>query len=108
DQAAEVGRSSDGAAADGHGFSPDGATLYVSLGRSRAVALIDVQSRKLTRTIADVGERPWGIAVSADGQTLYTANGPGGDVSVVDIASGTVKKQVKVGGSPWGVTFVVR
>jgi YVTN family beta-propeller protein len=92
----------------GMAFSPDGATLYVSLGRAGAVAVIDVAARKLLRTINDVGERPWGIAVSADGQTLYTANGPGGDVSIVDIASGSVKKHVTVGGSPWGVTFVVR
>ena len=47
--------------------------------------------------------RPWGIGVSPDGRKIYTANGPSGDVSIVDVASGTVEKQVKVGGSPWGM-----
>ena len=49
------------------------------------------------------GARPWGISVSADGKKLYTANGPSGNVSVVDIANGKVERQIKTGGSPWGV-----
>jgi YVTN family beta-propeller protein len=84
-------------------ISPDGRELYVSLGRSRSVAVIDVAERRFLRSIEDVGARPWGIAVSGDGRTLYTANGPSGDVSVVDIASGRVERRIPVGGSPWGV-----
>lgn len=84
-------------------MSPDGKELYVSLGRSKGVAIIDVASRTLKRTIEDVGDRPWGIGISPDGKTLYTANGPSGDVSIIDIASGKVEKRVSTGGSPWGV-----
>lgn len=84
-------------------LSPDARTLYVSLGRSRMVGVIDVESRKVVRTIADVGLRPWGIGVSADGRTLFTANGPGGDVSIIDVESGTVRGRVATGGSPWGI-----
>jgi YVTN family beta-propeller protein len=65
--------------------------------------VIDVASRAVTRTFFEIGERPWGIALSADGTTLYTANGPGADVSVIDIATGTATKKVATGGSPWGV-----
>ena len=57
----------------------------------------------VTRTFADVGERPWGIALDAAGRTIYTANGPGANVSVIDVATGKVARQVPTGGSPWGV-----
>ncbi len=86
--------------------SPDGRELYVSLGRSRSIAVIDIAGRRYVRSIEDVGTRPWGIAVSPDGRKLYTANGPSGDVSVVDLASGTVERRIDVGGSPWGVVAV--
>lgn len=87
----------------GTAVSSDGTKLFVSLGRAKSVAEIDVASRKVTRVFEDVGARPWGIALSADGTKLYTANGPSGDVSVVDIASGKTEKRIAVGGSPWGV-----
>jgi YVTN family beta-propeller protein len=81
----------------------DNSQLYVSLGRAKSVAVIDVAARKVARIIEDVGARPWGIGLSADGKQLYTANGPSGDVSVVDIASGKTEKRIPVGGSPWGI-----
>jgi len=84
-------------------LSPDGRELYVSLGRARSVAVIDVTGRRFVRTISDVGTRPWGIAVSPDGRRLYTANGPSGDVSVIDVASGKVERRIPTGGSPWGI-----
>jgi YVTN family beta-propeller protein len=59
------------------------------------------------RTFADVGLRPWGIDVSPDGRTVFTANGPSGDISVIDAASGTVRRRVALGGSPWGVVAFV-
>ena len=54
----------------------------------------------------EVGERPWGIAVSPDGSTVFTANGPSNDVSIVDVASRTVKAKVPVGDRPWGIVYV--
>jgi YVTN family beta-propeller protein len=84
------------------------ARAYFSLGRAKSVAEIDVVARKLARVIDNVGERPWGIAISADGRTLYTANGPSGDVAVIDIATGTVTARVTTGGSPWGVVVAGR
>ena len=84
-------------------ISPDGRLLYVSLGRAKSVAVIDVASRKHLRSIEDVGTRPWGIALRADGKKLYTANGPSADVSVIDTESGKVEARITTGGSPWGV-----
>ncbi len=84
-------------------LSPDASQVFVSFGRAKSVGVIDVATRKLTRTFEDVGTRPWGIGVSPDGRKIYTANGPSGDVSIIDVASGAVEKKVKVGGSPWGI-----
>ena len=84
-------------------ISPDAAHLYVSLGRNKGVAIIDVATRTVAKVIPDVGTRPWGIGISADGKTLFTANGRSGDISFIDAASGTVAKHVSTGGSPWGI-----
>ena len=83
--------------------SPDGATLYVSLGRAKSVAVIDVAKQEYRSTMTDVGARPWGIGIGADGTKLYTANGPSGDISIVDVATGRTEAKVATGGSPWGI-----
>jgi YVTN family beta-propeller protein len=88
--------------------SPDGRLVYVGLGRSQAVGVIDATTKTFTRLIENVGQRIWGVATSPDGRTLYTANGPGADVSVVDLESGTVKQRIATGGSPWGVAIARR
>lgn len=90
----------------GQVLSPDGARLFVSLGRAKSVAIIDVATASVAGSIEDVGTRPWGIAISADGRQLYTANGPSGDVSIIDTASGKTDARVAIGGSPWGVIVV--
>jgi YVTN family beta-propeller protein len=87
----------------GTALSPDGKHLYVSLGRAKSIAIIDVATRQLARVIEDVGTRPWGIGISADGTHVYTANGPGGDVSIIDLATNAVSRRIAVGGSPWGI-----
>jgi YVTN family beta-propeller protein len=84
-------------------MSPDGASLYVSLGRAKSVAVIDVATQAYKSTMTDVGARPWGIGLSADGTKLYTANGPSGDIAIVDVASGKTEAKVATGGSPWGI-----
>jgi YVTN family beta-propeller protein len=86
-------------------LSPDGKQLYVVTGRGGSVAIIDVMTKKQTRSIDGVGDRPSGIAISADGTRLYTANGTSHDVSIVNIASGNVDKRIVVGGLPWGVVL---
>jgi YVTN family beta-propeller protein len=54
----------------------------------------------------EVGQRPWGIAISGDDRTLFTANGPSNDVSLVDVARRSVTARVKAGQGPWGVLFL--
>jgi YVTN family beta-propeller protein len=83
--------------------SPDGTRAYVSTGRGRTVAVIDTASDTTVGTIADVGERVWGIDLTPDGKTLYTANGPSNDVTVIDTTTQTVIARIRAGQSPWGV-----
>ncbi|MBY0374364.1 MAG: hypothetical protein K2Q23_10245, partial [Bryobacteraceae bacterium] len=56
----------------------------------------------------EVGQRPWGIAISPDEKLLFSANGPSNDVSVVDIAARKVIRRVKAGERPWGVIAVAQ
>jgi YVTN family beta-propeller protein len=77
----------------------------VTTGRGKSVLVIDTASDEIVATIAEVGERPWGIGISADGQTLYTANGPSNDVSVIDVPTLKVLERIPVGQSPWGVAI---
>lgn len=92
----------------GQVVSPDGARLFVSLGRAKSVGIVDVATLAVTGVVEDVGTRPWGIGVSPDGRQLYTANGPSGDVTIIDAASGKIEARIAVGGSPWGVAVAAR
>ncbi len=83
--------------------SPDGQKLYVTTGRFGALLEVDPGEGRVLRSVAKVGQRPWGLALSHDGARAYTANGPSGDVSVIDVASGRVEARIEVGGSPWGI-----
>jgi YVTN family beta-propeller protein len=91
----------------GLAISADGRTLYVSGGRGKTVHVIalDEAGPRVKSTIAEVGERPWGIGVTRSGDRLYTANGPAGDVTVIDAATGAIMRHIEVGGSPWGVAM---
>jgi YVTN family beta-propeller protein len=56
----------------------------------------------------EVGQRPWGLALSPDDKMLFTANGPSNDVSVIDLTTQTVVRKIKAGERPWGVITVVQ
>ena len=60
-------------------------------------------ARRLAGTIASVGPRPWGIALSPEGDRLYAASGPSNDVAVIDPRSGKVLRRIAVGKLPWGI-----
>jgi YVTN family beta-propeller protein len=79
--------------------------VYVSTGRGKTAVIVETATNTEVASI-EVGERPWGIAVSPDGETLFTANGPSNDVSFVDIASRRVTARIPVGNRPWGLALV--
>src|SRR5262249_57593053 len=59
----------------GLAMTKDGKTLYVSTGRGKNVVVVDTASEKILKSF-EVGQRPWGIALSPDEKLLCTANGP--------------------------------
>jgi len=80
--------------------------LYVTLGRTGEIAVIDSRALRLLQRVGDVGARPWGIALTPDGDKIYTANGPSGDVSVIDAKTLRVVRRIPVGKQPWGLSLV--
>lgn len=90
-------------------FSPDGATVYVSLNAENAVGRIDVANRTLTGKVS-VGVGPVQVFVSPDNSTLLVANQgtpeqPSRTVSFVETASLTVVQTVETGQGAHGVSI---
>ncbi len=83
-------------------LSPDGATLAVSLGRENKIALVDVASRRVRRTLA-CPLAPEGLAFDADATRLFVARRLGRDVAVLDIPSGRMVKTLPAGEEPFAL-----
>jgi YVTN family beta-propeller protein len=60
--------------ATGLALAPDGKRLYVALGISNAVSVLDLEHGNATVTVIPTGIAPYRIALSPDGKTLYVAN----------------------------------
>jgi YVTN family beta-propeller protein len=91
----------DGTRPMGTAMAPDGKHVYVSIGRSRTVLIVDTRTNRIVES-SEAGPRPSGIGLSPDATTLYTANGPSNDMSVIDVASQRVTSRIPFGKSPWG------
>jgi len=83
------------------------ARIYVTTGRGKKLLVMDLPSGNVAASF-EVGDRPWGVALSPDEKLLFTANGPSNDVSVIDVAARTIVKKIKVGDKPWGVITLAR
>jgi YVTN family beta-propeller protein len=78
----------------------EGKTLYVACTTGKAVAVVDVASGKVSRTIS-LKDSPSGLALSADGKQLYVTMGQAtGQLAVVDPTQGKVETSIAVGHSP--------
>ena len=64
-------------------FSKDGKLVFVALGPSNRVAVIDAATYEVKDYIL-VGQRPWHLELSPDGSKLYVANGLTNDMTVID------------------------
>lgn len=71
----------------GLAISADGAMAYVCLTDADAIAVVDVQSRRLLRKI-QVGRWPRSLAISNDGTRLAVGTSGDRGVSIVDIRDG--------------------
>ena len=79
----------------------DGKIVFMALGPSNRVAVIDADTYEVLDYIL-VGRRVWHMAFSPDKTKLFTTNGVSGDVTVIDVESRKAIKTIKVGRFPWG------
>jgi YVTN family beta-propeller protein len=66
------------------------------------VSVIDTATNKVSATV-NVGESPYGVAVTSNGKKVYVTNMDSGDVSVIDTAKNKVIATVPVGYDPTGI-----
>lgn len=64
-------------------LAPDGTTAYVAQSQLDSVAVMELQSGRILRTLP-TGRRPRALALTADGATLVCANMTEGSVSFLD------------------------
>jgi YVTN family beta-propeller protein len=74
-------------------------TLFVTLEKDNALAVVDPIAGKLLDTIA-VGKRPRGIIIGSDGKRLYVATSDDHAIQVIDIASMKVIAALPSGDDP--------
>jgi DNA-binding beta-propeller fold protein YncE len=68
--------------------APDGKTLFVACATGKLVAVFDIPTRRVLRSLA-VPETPSGLALTADGSTLFvTCAAPASSLRMLDAASG--------------------
>ena len=112
-------------------MSADGKTLWVSSAETSAVAVVDVVSGSVVRTVDGAREperaiapeangsaldperlersidssslHPGRSALTPDGKKLYVATGT--DVAVMDAERGNLMKRIPVGAGAWGVAI---
>jgi uncharacterized repeat protein (TIGR01451 family) len=76
---------------------------YVPNSMDNNISVIDTATNKVIASV-NVGDQPYGIAITPDGNKVYVANQVSNTVSVIDAVNLTVTATVPVGISPVGVT----
>ncbi len=77
----------------------DETTLYVTLGESDQLALVDPWNFKVKRTIK-IDPRPHGLNASPDGEKIYLTSEVTGNLQVIDAAKGEILGNIHVGHDP--------
>ncbi|MBS0392742.1 MAG: beta-propeller fold lactonase family protein [Proteobacteria bacterium] len=86
----------------GMAASPDGASVWVGLGRANRVAQVNAANKTVTHQVP-VGRRAWGLAMHPDGKTLYVANGLSDELTLIDTATAKPLRTVVTGRTPSSV-----
>jgi len=86
----------------GMAVSPDGASVWVGLGRANRVARVNAADKAVTHQVP-VGRRAWGLAMHPDGKTLYVANGLSDELTLIDTAAAQPLRTVPTGRTPSSV-----
>lgn len=80
----------------------DGQWLFVALGPSNRVAVVDAKTLEVKKYIL-VGERVWQLAFTPGEKYLLTTNGNTNDITVIDVEEQEAIRSIQVGEQPWGV-----
>jgi len=81
----------------------DGKVIYIAESTANQVAVFDIFSGKVIKTIS-VGENPVGLDISSDGSKLYvTSAAASGKVQIIDIRDGIVTDSIATGHTPVAV-----
>jgi YVTN family beta-propeller protein len=75
---------------------------YITNSGSNTVSVIDTATNQATATV-NVGNGPYGVALSPDGTTVYVTNQNANTVSVINATTNTVTATVPVGNRPTGI-----
>lgn len=75
---------------------------YITNQQDDTVSVVDTTTDTVATTV-NVGDTPFGAAVTPDGKKVYVANSDENTVSVIDTATNEVVATVKVGVSPRGI-----
>lgn len=85
-------------------FSPDSKTLYTSNFNGNNVKVVDVATKKVTKTI-DVGLRPKIVVLSPDGTKLMVANWDSYSSTIYDTTTWKQLYKLKAGEHPRGIAI---
>lgn len=80
-------------------ITSDGETAFVTLGRAKHVARVDVATREV-RDYLLVGDRVWGAALTEDDKVLVVTNGGSDDITVIDAEAFRPITSVATGRTP--------
>ncbi len=75
---------------------PMGRWLLVTLRTQKQVAVVDLKTLKVAKTI-DVGDGPSEVLVSPDGKKAYVACNFSNQVAVIDLAAGRWRRRLQPG-----------
>ena len=88
-------------------FSADGTRAYVPLEESPEIAVIDLNTHAVVKTVkVPAPVSPAGAAISGDGREVYVTTGrEGNGVAVIDAETGKIVERVATGMRPCGVAL---
>ena len=78
---------------------------YITLGRSKHVAVVDVNNHEIKDYIL-AGSRVWGAAITKDDQILIVTNGNEDNISIIDTRKNAAIKTIAVGRTPHTVRII--
>src|SRR5258706_9540107 len=84
----------------GIAFLDQRSTVLVTSETSKALLVVDLRSRKVTRVIPTDAELSHMLALTPDRTRVFTANMRGNSVSAIDLSSGKVLQVIETGSQP--------